>query len=64
MTFNRPWLLLAAVLVNPISPARADVITDWDERAVALIQPRMVPPVAYRGHGDRAYRDVRCGEFD
>jgi PAP2 superfamily len=48
MTFNRPWLLLAAVLVNPISPARADVITDWDERAVALIQPRMVPPVAYR----------------
>jgi PAP2 superfamily/Vanadium chloroperoxidase N-terminal domain len=48
MTFNRAWLLLAAVLVNPLSPAWADVITDWDERAVAVIQPRMVPPVAYR----------------
>jgi hypothetical protein len=48
MTFNRAWLLLAAVLVNPLSPAWADVITDWDERAVGLIQPRMVPPVAYR----------------
>ena len=48
MTFNRAWLLLAAILVNPLSAARADVITDWDERAVALIQPRMVPPVAYR----------------
>ena len=48
MTFNRAWLLLAAVLVNPLSPASADVITDWDERAVALVQPRMVPPVAYR----------------
>jgi Vanadium chloroperoxidase N-terminal domain len=48
MTFNRAWLLLAAVLVNPLSPAWANVITDWDERAVAVIQPRMVPPVAYR----------------
>ena len=48
MTFNRAWMLLAAVLVNPLSPAWADVITDWDERAVAVIQPRMVPPVAYR----------------
>ena len=48
MTFNRAWVLLAAGLVNPLSSAWADVITDWDERAVALIQPRMVPPVAYR----------------
>src|SRR5262249_53724802 len=48
MTFNRTWLLLAAFLVNPFSPASADVITDWDERAAALVQPRMVPPVAYR----------------
>src|SRR2546430_4436791 len=48
MTFNRAWLLLAAVLVNPFSFASADVITDWDERAAALIQPRMVPPAAYR----------------
>src|SRR4029077_5273055 len=48
MTFNRAWLLLAAFFVNPLGPASADVITDWDERAVAFIQPRMVPPAAYR----------------
>src|SRR5262245_35817033 len=48
MTFNRAWLLLAAVLVNPLSPASADVITDWGARAVALVPPIMVPPVAYR----------------
>ena len=48
MTFNRAWLLLAAFFVNPLGPASANVITDWDERAVAFIQPRMVPPAAYR----------------
>src|SRR4029077_6175390 len=26
----------------------ANVVTDWDEKAVAYIQPRMVPPAAYR----------------
>jgi hypothetical protein len=48
MTFNRAWLLLAAFLMSPVSAASADVVTDWDEKAVAFIQPRMVPPVAYR----------------
>jgi PAP2 superfamily len=37
------WFALGAHL-----PASANVITDWDEKAVALLQPRMVPPVAYR----------------
>jgi len=44
----RAWLLLAAFLVSPLTTASANVVTDWDEKAVALIQPRMVPPVAYR----------------
>jgi PAP2 superfamily len=44
----RAWLLLAAFLTSPVSVASANVIADWDEKAVALIQPRMVPPVAYR----------------
>jgi hypothetical protein len=26
----------------------SNVVADWDEKAVAFIQPRMVPPVAYR----------------
>src|SRR5262244_2393560 len=48
MTPNRAWLLLAACLGSPLTTASANVVTDWDEKAVALIQPRMVPPVAYR----------------
>jgi hypothetical protein len=44
----RAWLLLAAFLTSPASVASANVIADWDEKAVAFIQPRMVPPVAYR----------------
>src|SRR5262249_29093300 len=47
MTFNRAWLLLAAVLVNPLSPASADVITDWEGRAGGLGEGRMVASVAY-----------------
>jgi hypothetical protein len=34
--------------MSPLSTASANVVTDWDEKAVAFIQPRMVPPVAYR----------------
>ncbi|HYY38268.1 MAG TPA: hypothetical protein VE801_11065 [Xanthobacteraceae bacterium] len=48
MPFNRAWLLLAAFLMSPMSAASANVVTDWDEKAVAFIQPRMAPPVAYR----------------
>jgi len=48
MTPIRAWLLFAACLVSPLTTASANVVTDWDEKAVVLIQPRMVPPVAYR----------------
>jgi hypothetical protein len=48
MTLNRAWLLVAACLLTSINTASANVVTDWDEKAVAFIQPRMVPPVAYR----------------
>ena len=44
MTPIRALLLLAACLVSPLTTASANVVTDWDEKAVALIQPRMVPP--------------------
>jgi Vanadium chloroperoxidase N-terminal domain/PAP2 superfamily len=48
MTSNRAWLFLAACLISSFGTASANVVTDWDEKAVALIQPKMVPPVAYR----------------
>jgi hypothetical protein len=41
-------ILGACVAVGAHAPACANVITDWDEKAVAFLQPRMVPPVAYR----------------
>jgi hypothetical protein len=34
--------------MNPLANASANVVTDWDEAAVAIIQPRMVPPFGYR----------------
>jgi hypothetical protein len=48
MRSNRAWLLVAALLMNPPVVASANVVTDWDETAVAIIQPRMVPPAGYR----------------
>src|SRR5262245_33405474 len=48
MTPIRVWLLFAACLVSPLTTASDNVVTDWDYKAIALIQPRMVPPVAYR----------------
>jgi hypothetical protein len=47
MIVNRTLLLLVAFLLNPLA-ASANVITDWDEKAVTLLQPRFAPPVAYR----------------
>jgi len=47
MTAPRVLLVLAALCLNPLA-ASANVITDWDEKAVALVQSRFVPPIAYR----------------
>ena len=47
MMVPRVLLLLASFCLSSL-PASANVITDWDEKAVALLQPRFVPPVAYR----------------
>jgi len=41
-------MLLTAMLATPIVAASANVITDWDEKAVATVQTRMAPPAAYR----------------
>jgi hypothetical protein len=47
MLVPRVLLVLAALCLSSLA-ASANVITDWDEKAVALLQPRFVPPVAYR----------------
>jgi hypothetical protein len=51
-------------------PVRANVITDWDEKAVAVVSPmgptgvtqQVLHGSAYDGDGPR--RDVRRGQFD
>jgi hypothetical protein len=48
MKSSRASLLAAVFLFGPMAAAYANVITDWDEKAVAFVQSRMVPPLAYR----------------
>jgi hypothetical protein len=43
-----PKLLVAVALTVPAPSAFADVITDWNERAIAFVTPRMPPPAAQR----------------
>ena len=40
--------LLAAAMIGAAPSAFADVITDWNEKAVAFVTPRMVPAVGQR----------------
>src|SRR5262245_6322604 len=40
--------LVAIALIVPASPTFGDVITDWNEKAVAFVTPRMPPPAAQR----------------
>src|SRR5262245_16298399 len=47
------------VLVAQMPPAAADVITDWNEKAVAWVTPRMAPPMA-----QRAVAIVQVAMFD
>ena len=35
-------------LITPAPSAFADVIADWNEKAVAFVTPRMTPPAAQR----------------
>ena len=49
MLVRRDWMLLTVLLTAPVTAA-GNVITDWDEKAVALVQPEMAfpPPSAVR----------------
>jgi hypothetical protein len=48
MHASLPKLLVAIALTVPASSTSADVITDWNEKAVAFVTPRMAPPAAQR----------------
>ena len=38
-------LVMGSATIGPVS---ADVITDWNEKAIAFVTPRMTPPAAQR----------------
>jgi hypothetical protein len=42
------WSLVALCLCGPVTTAAANVITDWDEKAVGAVQTKMPPPAGYR----------------
>ena len=48
MQANLRKVLVAVALITPAPSAFADVIGDWNEKAVVFVTPRMTPPAAQR----------------
>src|SRR5262249_45177749 len=48
MQANLRKVLMAVALITPAPSAFADVIADWNEKAIAFVTPRMTPPAAQR----------------
>ena len=50
MLARREWMLLGLLLTAPMTAAAGNVITDWDEKAVGILQPGMTfpPPTVSR----------------
>jgi len=44
MLVKREWMLVALLLTAPMTAAAGNVITDWDEKAVSIVQTGTVPP--------------------
>jgi hypothetical protein len=44
MLVRREWMMLALLLTTPMAAATANVVTDWDEKAVSVVQTGTVPP--------------------
>jgi hypothetical protein len=66
MPMRREWMLLALLLAAPITAATGNVITDWDEKAVAVVMPPTGPagvtPVVYQAQ--RVMGMVHAAMFD
>jgi len=63
---RRQWMLLALLLTAPLSAAAGNVVIDWDEKAVSIVQPATgpLPLLAVRNIAILHAAIVRCGEFD
>jgi PAP2 superfamily len=50
MLVRREWMLAALLLTAPMTAAAGNVVTDWDEKAVSIVQTGTVfpPPTAFR----------------
>jgi hypothetical protein len=44
MLVRRQWMLLGLLLMAPVTAATGNVVTDWDEKAVSLVQTGTVRP--------------------
>jgi hypothetical protein len=44
MLLKREWMLLALLLTAPVNAATGNVITDWDAKAVGIVQTGTAPP--------------------
>ena len=40
---TRGWALLVLLLAVPVTTAAANVVTDWDEKAVGIVQTGTLP---------------------
>jgi len=59
MSNNRKWTVPIILLAWSACPAAADVLTDWNEKTVAFVTPRMVPSA-----GQRVVAIVQVAMFD
>jgi len=59
MLLNSRWLVPILALMCQTSAVSADVITDWNEKTVAFVTPRMVPAA-----GQRIVAIVQVAMFD
>ena len=60
MLRNVRWLFPVIALAGSVGPVSADVITDWNEKAIAFVtKQRMLPPQA-----ERVIASVHVAMFD
>jgi hypothetical protein len=59
MFSNSRWMIPAIALACQTTPVFADVLTDWNEKTVAFVTPRMVPAA-----GQRVVAMVQVAMFD
>ena len=45
MLVKREWTLLALLLMAPMTAVAGNVVTDWDAKAVGIVQTGTAPPL-------------------